>query len=78
MTETGKNVAWAKGQLPLFERRCRLLAEQVKMGLLPFVWAVDCAYDAAIYCGLADGAGDDAVQQVMARAFMQLHLTDEA
>jgi hypothetical protein len=49
-----------------------LLAEQVEAGLLPFIGAVDCAYDAAIYSGLADGVGDDQIQTILARAFMRL------
>jgi hypothetical protein len=63
---------FVRRQLTLYERRCWLLAEQVEAGLLPFIGAVDCAYDAAIYSGLADGVGDDQIQTILARAFMRL------
>jgi hypothetical protein len=59
-----------KARLELFERRCRDLARQVSERGVPFVYAVDCAYDAAVWSGLADDVGDDLVQLAMARAFM--------
>jgi hypothetical protein len=61
-----------QARLELFERRCRDLARQVAEGHLPFIHAVDCAYDAATWSGLADDVGDDEVQLAMARAFMQV------
>jgi hypothetical protein len=59
-----------EARLELFERRCRDLARQVSEHDVPFIHAVDCAYEAAIWSGLADDVGDDRVQLAMARAFM--------
>jgi flagellar biosynthesis regulator FlaF len=59
-----------KARLELFERRCSDLARQVSERGVPFVHAVDVAYDAAVWSGLADDVGDDQVQLAMARAFM--------
>jgi hypothetical protein len=59
-----------QARLALFERRCRDLARQVSERHLPFIHAVDCAYDAAVWSGLGDDVGDDAIQDTMARAFM--------
>ena len=39
---------------------------------LNFIDAVDMAYDAATWSGLADAVGDDVVQETMARAFMKV------
>ena len=38
-------------------------------GSISFVDAVDMAYDAACWSGLADDVGDDIVQSIMALAF---------
>jgi hypothetical protein len=56
--------------LDLFGTRCHELAERVRLGVLPFFEGVDLAYSAAIWSGLTDAVGDDAVQAVMAEAFM--------
>jgi hypothetical protein len=57
-------------RLDLFGARCHELAERVTLGTITFVDAVDMAYSAAVWSGLADDLGDDAVQRVMASAFM--------
>jgi hypothetical protein len=59
-----------EARLELFERRCRDLARQVRERGVPFIYAIDCLYDAAVWSGLADDVGDDAVRRAMARAFM--------
>jgi hypothetical protein len=56
-------------RIDLFAIRCRDLRDQVAMGRLRFVDAVDIAYDAAVFSGLADDIGDDLVQQVMGLSF---------
>jgi hypothetical protein len=63
----------SRQQLVLFERRCQTLADRVGYQQLNFVDAVDLAYDAAIWSGLADAVGDDMVQATMANAFMKVH-----
>jgi hypothetical protein len=62
----------SRQQLVLFERRCQTLADRVGCQQLNFVDAVDLAYDAAIWSGLADAVGDDVVQATMANAFMKV------
>lgn len=62
-------------QLDLFAIRCRQLAEQVDNGIIDFISAVDTAYSAAQWSGLADSVGDDQVQQIMAQAFMRARRT---
>jgi hypothetical protein len=57
-------------QLALFSERARVLAERVAAGQLGFIDAVDMAYDAAIWSGLADSVGGDKVQAALAAAFM--------
>ena len=57
-------------QLDLFHDRCCTLANRVIAGGIGFIDAVDLAYTAAQFSGLADCVGDDAVQAVMANAFM--------
>jgi hypothetical protein len=57
-------------QLDLFKTRTGELADRVAAGHLSFIDAVDLAYSAATWSGLADSAGDDAVQAVLASAFM--------
>lgn len=60
-----------RSALKLFAARCRQMVERVNAGAVPFIWAVDCLYDAAVWSGLADDLGDDVVQRVMADAFMK-------
>ena len=56
-------------RIDLFALRCRDLRDRVVADQLGFIDAVDMAYSAAIWAGLTDDLGDDAVQQVMAVAF---------
>jgi hypothetical protein len=56
--------------LDLLHERCRTLVSRVQAGELPFIEAVDFAYSAACFAGLVDCYGDDAIQQVLARAFV--------
>jgi hypothetical protein len=56
-------------RIELFAVRCRDLRDQVVDGRMLFIDAVDMAYSAAVWSGLADDLGDDVVQQVMAAAF---------
>jgi hypothetical protein len=62
----------SRQQLVLFERRCQTLADRVSCKQLNFVDAVDLAYEAAIWSGLADAVGDDVVQATMGNAFMKV------
>jgi hypothetical protein len=62
----------SRQQLTLFERRCQTLADRVRCNQLNFIDAIDMAYDAATWSGLADAVGDDVVQETMARAFMKV------
>jgi hypothetical protein len=59
--------------LDLLYERCCELAEQVSEGWLPFIDAVDMGYDAAVWSGLIFRVGDDAVQEVLAAAFIGIH-----
>lgn len=56
-------------QLELFAIRASELADRVAAGQIAFIEAVDMAYSAAQWAGLADSVGDDAVQKIMAAAF---------
>ena len=60
-------------RLKPFEDRCKLLADKVRAGQLPFIDAVDMAYSAATWSGIIDRYGDNAIQQVMASVFMGLN-----
>src|SRR5262245_823241 len=55
--------------LELFAIRADEIAGRVRRRQLPFIDGVDMVYSAAIWSGLADHYGDDAVQQVLAAAF---------
>jgi hypothetical protein len=55
--------------LDLLHERCLTLVDRVQAGELPFIEAVDFAYSAACFAGLVETYGDDAIQQVLARAF---------
>jgi hypothetical protein len=57
-------------RLKLFTVRCEQMADRVRAGAVPFVWAIDTCYEASIWAGLNDDVGDDAVQAAMSRAFM--------
>jgi hypothetical protein len=60
----------ARQRLDLFAGRCRQMVECINAGAVPFIWGIDCLYDAAVWSGLADDVGDDAIQAAMADAFM--------
>jgi hypothetical protein len=66
-------VAFTDKQLTLFAARCLELADRVAVGQIKFIDAVDMAYSAAIWSGLVDHVGDDAVQRVMALCFSNAH-----
>ena len=53
----------------LFQRSC-YLAEAVAAGAIPLLDAVDLAQSAAEWAGVIDNAGPDAVQAVLAAAFV--------
>lgn len=57
-------------QLRLFALRSRDLAGRVFNGSLRFIEAVDIGYEAAVWSGLVDLYGDDAVQEILADAFL--------
>jgi hypothetical protein len=57
-------------QLELFVARCRQLADRVRLGHIGFIEAVDTAYSAALWSGLADNVTDDRLQACLAYAFM--------
>jgi hypothetical protein len=57
-------------QLELFAARCRQLADRVRMGQIGFIEAVDLAYSAALWSGLADNVTEDRLQACLAYAFM--------
>ena len=72
----GREITHSRDQdhpLDLFHVRCCTLADRVVAGGIGFIDAVDLAYTAAQFSGLADRVGDDAVQAVMASAFMGCH-----
>lgn len=55
--------------LELLALRCCDLSERVEANTISFLDAVDMAYSAAVWSGLIDSVGDDAVQKVMYAAF---------
>jgi hypothetical protein len=57
-------------QMELFAIRCAQMVERIAAREVRFLDGVDILYDAAIWSGLADSAGDDAVQRVLAAAFI--------
>lgn len=56
-------------QLELLALRCCDLAERVEANTIAFLDAVDMAYSAAIFSGLIETVGDDAVQKILFAAF---------
>jgi hypothetical protein len=58
-----------RAQLELLAIRSGELADRVAAGEIKFLDAVDMSYSAAVWSGLIDNAGDEAVQAVMAAAF---------
>jgi hypothetical protein len=60
----------ARQRLDLFRVRCHDLIERINFGSIGFIEEVDLAYSAAIWSGLVDDVGVDAVQAVMRDAFL--------
>jgi hypothetical protein len=58
--------------LDLLLDRASVLASRVEAGNLGFIEAVDMSYSAALWSGLIDRYGDDAIQQLLAAAFMHV------
>lgn len=56
--------------LDLLYERCGTLADRVEAGELGFLDAVDLAWSAAEFAGTVDRVGPDAVQWVLACAFV--------
>jgi len=56
-------------QLEILALRSMELADRVAAGELKFLDAVDVAYEAALWSGLTETAGDDIVQATIAAAF---------
>jgi hypothetical protein len=56
-------------QLEILAIRALDLADQVAVGQLGFLDAVDLAYEAAVWSGLVKAVGDDVVQLTLAAAF---------
>ena len=61
---------YAQRQLELLAIRSSEYADRVAAGKIGFIDAVDCCYSAACWSGLVDEVGDDAVQLVLAAAFV--------
>ena len=60
---------FSERQLALLATKCGELAERVAAGQIGFIDAIDMAYSAAIWSGLTESVGDNAVQDVIANAF---------
>jgi hypothetical protein len=56
-------------QIEILALRCLELADRVAAGEIKFLDAVDVAYEAALWSGLTETAGDDIVQATLAAAF---------
>jgi hypothetical protein len=56
-------------QLEILALRSLDLADRVAVGEIPFLDAVDVAYESALWSGLIDTVGDDVVQATLAAAF---------
>ena len=67
------NAHTTSGQIELFAIRASELADRVAAGQISFIDAVDMAYSAAVWSGLIDSIGDDAVQKVMQAAFANIN-----
>ena len=59
-------------QLEILAARSLDVADRVKAGEIEFIDAVDVAYEAACWSGLAETVGNDVVQTVLATAFAQV------
>jgi hypothetical protein len=56
-------------QLEILTLRSLDLADRAATGELPFIDAVDLAYESAIAAGLVDAVGDQIIQATLAAAF---------
>jgi hypothetical protein len=61
--------AKAARRLEILALRSLELADRVAEGSIKFIDAVDLAYEAAVWSGLARDVGDDIVQATLAAAF---------
>lgn len=57
-------------KLQVFTRNCGAMAERVAAGQLRLIDAVDMLQSAAELSGLCELVGDDAVQQILSKAFV--------
>ncbi len=57
-------------RLDILSDAARTMAERVRNGRMPFIDAVDFCNSAAVWADLPDTVGDDAIQIVLADAFM--------
>jgi hypothetical protein len=69
MSAAAHKTSRTNAQLKLFAIRCSQMVERIAAGEIAFIDGVDLLYDAAVWSGLVDGVGDDAVQDVMAAVF---------
>lgn len=56
--------------LDLFYDRALSMADRILAGEVDFIDGIDACYSAALWAGLVDRHGDDAVQRVLALAFI--------
>jgi hypothetical protein len=56
-------------QLEILALRSLDLADRAASGELPFVAAVDLAYECAVAAGLVEAIGDDVIQMTLSAAF---------
>jgi hypothetical protein len=62
----------AAAQLELFAIRCTEMVERIAAREIGFIDGIDMLYSAALWSGLIDNVGDDAVQLVLFAAFSPL------
>jgi hypothetical protein len=60
----------ARHPLDLLYDRTRTMADRVLAGQVDFIDGVDACYSAALWAGLVDRYGDDAVQRILALPFI--------
>jgi hypothetical protein len=58
--------------LEVFRERAREVADRVRAKNLSFIDGVDLIYSAAVWSGLSDHYGDDAIQALLVEAFMNV------
>ncbi|HSP50379.1 MAG TPA: hypothetical protein VLN61_09385 [Pseudolabrys sp.] len=66
---------YIRAQLELFEIRSRQMASKVNAGLISMADASDMLFSAAVWSGLLDNIGADAVQAIMSRSFLSSKTT---